>query len=105
MFQELYAFGSRDVTVWEVIKDADSGAVTDLQLVFSSLDEFEQITAAALGEDGFNADYYNPSFDDRSDDKGPEPEGVVIGRCSIGDGSGSSSSSSSSSGSSESSES
>ena len=50
-----------------------------LELVFDSSDQFEQITASMLPED-FNSDNdENASFDSRSDDKGPEPEGVVTG--------------------------
>jgi hypothetical protein len=41
---------------------------------------FEWITAATYPA-FFNASHDNNNFDDRSDDKGPEPEGVVLGKC------------------------
>lgn len=69
-FDELYSFGGRSFSIWD-----DRG-----KLVYDSSDEFEQITAALL-PDQFNSNNDdNDSFDSRSDDKGPEPEGVVTGR-------------------------
>lgn len=51
-------------------------------LVFDSGDQLEQITAAAFPE-FFNANNDdNDSFDTRSDNKGPEPEGIAIGEIS-----------------------
>ena len=47
-------------------------------LVFNSGDDIEQITAAAI-PDFFNTDDEENTLDDRSDDAGPEPEGVTIG--------------------------
>lgn len=69
-FDELYSYGAR------------SFSIRDIQgnLVFDSGDELEQITAAIYPDDFNSSDEENNSFDDRSDDKGPEPEGVVIGR-------------------------
>lgn len=46
--------------------------------VFDSGADFERITAERM-PDRFNASNDNNSLDDRSDNKGPEPEGVVIG--------------------------
>jgi 2',3'-cyclic-nucleotide 2'-phosphodiesterase/3'-nucleotidase/5'-nucleotidase len=69
-FDQLFAFGARSFS----IRTATG------QLVFDSGDEFEQITADLLPA-FFNSDSNtNDSFDSRSDDKGPEPEGVVIGK-------------------------
>lgn len=66
----LYAYGARSFSI-----RAPNGA-----LVFDSGDQLEQLTALAH-PDNFNSDdEENGSFDDRSDDKGPEPEGVEIGR-------------------------
>jgi hypothetical protein len=67
-FDELYAFGARSFSVWTV----------DGERLFDSGDDFEQITAAALPA-VFN-DSGDNLFDSRSDDKGPEPEGVVVGK-------------------------
>lgn len=68
-FDELYAYGARSFSIW----DADG------ELVFDSGDEFEQITAEVLPDDFNSTNDENDTFDDRSDDKGPEPEGNVIG--------------------------
>jgi len=79
-YEELYTLSSRDFTIWEVVKN-NNGKIRRLELAYSSLDEFEQETAAALGTDGFNSRGTYPSFDGRSDNKGPEPEGIVVGKC------------------------
>lgn len=69
-FEKLYSYGTRSFSIW------DSAG----NLVFDSGDEFEQITAS-LTPDGFNStNDENDSFDNRSDDKGPEPEGVTTGK-------------------------
>lgn len=69
---ELYSFGARSFSIWD-----DTG-----QLVFDSGSAFERITAAS-NQAVFNATNAtnddNDSFDSRSDDKGPEPEGIEIG--------------------------
>jgi len=49
------------------------------RLVFDSGDEFEQLTAAALPAN-FNASHTANTRDSRSTSKGPEPEGLVIGK-------------------------
>lgn len=67
-FDELYAFGARSFSVWTATG----------QLVFDSGDDFEQRTAALVPE-FFNSNHEVSNFDNRSDDKGPEPEGLVIG--------------------------
>jgi hypothetical protein len=68
-YEDLYAFGGRSFSIW----------ATDGELLFDSGSEFEQITAEAEPE-FFNSNNDEGSFDSRSDDKGPEPEGVTIGR-------------------------
>jgi hypothetical protein len=68
--ETLYAFGTRSFSIF----NGDNGA-----LVFDSGDDFEQITAQALGADGFNSTNDENDFDDRSDDKGPEPEALAVG--------------------------
>ncbi|WP_187330981.1 choice-of-anchor I family protein [Demequina phytophila] len=67
-YDELYAFGGRSFSIWTT-----SGAQ-----VFDSGDDFERITAEAVPA-FFNASNDASGFDDRSDDKGPEPEGVTVG--------------------------
>jgi 2',3'-cyclic-nucleotide 2'-phosphodiesterase (5'-nucleotidase family) len=68
-FKGIYAFGARSFTIW----NGATGAV-----VFDSGDHLEKLTAAAYPA-FFNASNSNNTFDNRSDDKGPEPEAVVIG--------------------------
>jgi 2',3'-cyclic-nucleotide 2'-phosphodiesterase / 3'-nucleotidase / 5'-nucleotidase len=67
-FDQLYSFGARSFSVW-----TDGGT-----LVSDSGDDLERITAAAYPAN-FNASNNNNTFDNRSDDKGPEPEGVALG--------------------------
>ena len=73
-FDEIHALGSRSFSVW---KPTASG----LEQVFDSGDQFERITAAdATYSTIFNASntIAVPVLKDRSDNKGPEPEGVVV---------------------------
>lgn len=70
MFEELYSYGARSFSIW----------TADGEQVYDSGAEFETLTALYL-PDAFNStNDENDSFDSRSDDKGPEPEGVVLGR-------------------------
>uniref|UniRef100_UPI002803B173 choice-of-anchor I family protein n=1 Tax=uncultured Corynebacterium sp. TaxID=159447 RepID=UPI002803B173 len=74
-FDELYAFGSRSFSIY----DAEGN------VVFDSGSDFEEITAK-LNEPGVfhhNANNDEAEFDDRSDNKGPEPEALTIG--TVGD--------------------
>jgi hypothetical protein len=65
----LWAFGSRSVSIF------DAAGV----LVWDSGDAMEQVTAQAFPA-SFNAtNDDNDSFDNRSDNKGPEPEGLAVG--------------------------
>jgi len=67
-FDELYTFGGRSFTIWD-----DAG-----NIVFDSGDEFEQMLSTEFPDD-FNSDNEeNDSFDNRSDNKGPEPEAVEV---------------------------
>lgn len=68
-FDQIYSYGSRSFSIWDEFGN----------LVFDSGDDFERITGERLGGN-FNAtNDENGSFDDRSDDKGPEPEALAIG--------------------------
>lgn len=51
-----------------------------LKLVYDSGSQLELISAANLTEI-FNSEGTPSTLDQRSDNKGPEPEGVAIGRC------------------------
>ncbi|TWU27908.1 choice-of-anchor I family protein [Novipirellula artificiosorum] len=68
-FDELYSYGSRSFTIWN----------TDGEVVFDSGNQFETITADLIPF-GFNATNDENEADNRSDDKGPEPEAVTIGQ-------------------------
>lgn len=67
-YDKLYAFGARSFS----ILDAKGN------LIYDSADDFEQITAA-LVPSLFNSNGTPNTFDTRSDNKGPEPEGVTTG--------------------------
>ena len=69
LIEELYAFGARSFSIWD-----GKG-----RLVWDSGSELEWITANLLGSDFNSTNDENDSFDNRSDDKGPEPEAVAIG--------------------------
>lgn len=71
--EEIYTQGARSFTIW----DASNGSI-----VFDSGSQFERITASFLPEN-FNTSNDDTEIDDRSDNKGPEPEAVEVGR--IGD--------------------
>lgn len=69
---ELYSFGGRSFTIWD----------TDFKRVYDSGDDFEQRTKD-LPNVLFNSSHDANTLDGRSASKGPEPEGVTIGK--IGD--------------------
>ncbi len=64
----LMSFGARSVSVWS----------TNIKLLADTGDQLEQVTKATPGV-AFNASNTNNTVDNRSDDKGPEPEGVALG--------------------------
>lgn len=68
-FDKIFVPGARSFS----IRTADG------HLVFDSGDDFEQITAAEVPT-LFNSNGTAATFDSRSDNKGPEPEGLVIGK-------------------------
>ncbi len=67
-YDRLYAYGARSLSIWDGYGNQ----------VYDSGDELEKVTAAAYPE-FFNATNDENNFDSRSDDKGPEPEGVAVG--------------------------
>ncbi|MDB9425444.1 choice-of-anchor I family protein [Microcystis aeruginosa CS-564/01] len=75
VFRQLFAYGGRSFSIWNV--------TNGLSQVFDSGDDFEQIlatfSATPLTASIFNSDGTPISFDTRSDNKGPEPEGLALG--------------------------
>ena len=69
---QIHSFGARSFSIWNAAGE----------IVYDSGSDFERITATVI-PDFFNATNDENNFDNRSDDKGPEPEGVTIGK--IGD--------------------
>lgn len=67
-YETLYAFGGRSFSIW----------TTNGKLVYDSGSDIERITATAAPS-YFNTGHDNSTLDNRSDDKGPEPEAVTIG--------------------------
>lgn len=67
--QEILALGGRSFSIWN-----EQG-----QQVYDSGSDFERITAR-LNPLFFNASNDNNDIEDRSDNKGPEPEGITIGK-------------------------
>lgn len=69
-YDALYAYGTRSFSVWR----------TDGTQVYDSGDAIERMLAERFPEEFNSTNDENGSFDSRSDDKGPEPEGVAVGR-------------------------
>lgn len=64
-----FCYGARSFSIWD-----EKGV-----LVYDSKDDFEKITAEKYPK-YFNTTEDETKFDNRSDDKGPEPEGVTVGK-------------------------
>jgi hypothetical protein len=85
-YNALYTYGGRSFSI----------LTNDGRMIYDSANEFESIiadltTSGALAPQAFNSTHSNNSpgavpgasnntFDSRSDDKGPEPEGVAVGK-------------------------
>ncbi|APH04789.1 hypothetical protein A9C19_08540 [Bacillus weihaiensis] len=69
-YEAIYSFGARSFSIW----DAHT-----LNQVYDSGSDFENITSTVYGKDFFNSNNDENAFDSRSDDKGPEPESVIVG--------------------------
>jgi len=65
---KLYAYGARSFSIWD----------QQINQVYDSGDDFERITAAVLGNN-FNSAHTENAGDNRSDDKGGEPEAIDVG--------------------------
>jgi hypothetical protein len=70
-FDEIYCFGARSFSVWNTSTSS---------LIYDSGDEFERITANDATYSAFFNQNSGGAKKDRSDDKGPEAEGVTIGK-------------------------
>ncbi|WP_198783283.1 choice-of-anchor I family protein [Shewanella putrefaciens] len=68
-YDKIVSFGARSFSIW----------TADGQQVFDSGNDFERITAALLNGN-FNNNNEENKGDSRSDDKGPEPEALVLGK-------------------------
>lgn len=67
-YDKVYSYGARSFSIWNENGD----------LVFDSGDQFEQIIADATPF-YFNVSNTSAKIDNRSDNKGPEPEGLALG--------------------------
>lgn len=74
VYDHLYSFGARSVSIW-----TENSAQNGLERVWDSGDDFEQYIAEHHPEI-FNANHEEAGMDNRSDNKGPEPEGVTLGQ-------------------------
>ena len=68
-YDALYAYGARSFSIW------DQNGIQ----VFDSGNDFERI-AAGIHADKFNSNHLANAGDNRSDDKGPEPEALALGQ-------------------------
>lgn len=68
-YDALYAYGARSFSIWD-----QNG-----QQVFDSGNDFERIASGVHG-DKFNSNHLTVEGDNRSDDKGPEPEALALGQ-------------------------
>jgi 2',3'-cyclic-nucleotide 2'-phosphodiesterase (5'-nucleotidase family) len=69
-FDSIFCFGARSFSIWNG---------TTGQLVWDSKDQFEQ-RISTLFPSNFNASNSNNTLKNRSDDKGPEPEAITVGK-------------------------
>ncbi|MCW8866453.1 MAG: choice-of-anchor I family protein [Colwellia sp.] len=68
IYEALYAYGARSFSIWD----------QQINLVFDSGDDFGKISSSVLGNN-FNSTHTKNKGDNRSDDKGGEPEAIAVG--------------------------
>ena len=69
-YDSAFCYGARSFSVWNSVTG---------KLAWDSKDQFEQ-KFATLFPSNFNASHTSNTIDTRSDDKGPEPESIAIGK-------------------------
>lgn len=69
-YDKLYAYGGRSFSIIDPVSK---------KIVWDSGKEFEAKVAEMMPQ-YFNSNHEEAKFDDRSDNKGPEPEGVALGK-------------------------
>jgi hypothetical protein len=69
VYSELFAYGARSFAIYN----------DQIEQVYDSGSDFEHITAE-VNPDFFNSNHEENEFDNRSDNKGPEPEGVTVAK-------------------------
>ncbi|MFV5491240.1 choice-of-anchor I family protein [Acinetobacter sp. ASP199] len=74
VYDHLYSYGARSFSIW-----SENENQTGLDLVWDSGDQFEQHIAQHYPKI-FNFNHEETGLDNRSDNKGPEPEGVTLGK-------------------------
>jgi len=67
-YQTLFSYGGRSFSIWQA----------DGTQVYDSGNEFETKLSEFIPDDFNSTNSENDSFDNRSDDKGPEPEAVTV---------------------------
>ncbi|RUS69579.1 hypothetical protein EGW08_022663 [Elysia chlorotica] len=73
-YSDLYTFGGRSFSIWDLTSAGESHTPSTLPLVFDSGSQLEELTAAHCPH-LFNR---KTDQDDRSDKKGPEPESLAL---------------------------
>ncbi len=69
-FDKLYAYGARSFSIW----------TTEGRLEFDSGAQFATLIEQTLERNAFNTADDKTEFDDRSDDRGVEPEGITVAK-------------------------